>query len=134
MRMCVFPKSYQYNHNEPPFYPFGRDAAGKSDFTRLNPAFFANIERRIADLRAMGIEADLILFHPYDRWGYATMPAEADDRYLRYLLARHLNRRKVSDQSRLAQDQGPDLTLMFSRFCHEKYGGDGAPQGEGSDT
>ena len=36
----------------------------------------------------MGIEADLIVFHPYDRWGYATMPAEADDRYLRYLVAR----------------------------------------------
>ena len=88
IRMCVFPKSYQYNHNEPPFYPFERDAAGKSDFTRPNPAFFAHVEKRIADLRAMNIEADLILFHPYDRWGYSTMPAEADDRYLRYVLAR----------------------------------------------
>jgi hypothetical protein len=88
IRMCVFPKSYQYNHNEPALYPFDRDAAGKSDFTRLNPAYFAHVERRIADLRALGIEADLIVFHPYDRWGYSTMPAEADDRYLRYLLAR----------------------------------------------
>ena len=88
IRMCVFPKSYQYNHNEPPFYPFERDAAGKSDFTHLNPAFFAHIEKRIADLRAMNIEADLILFHPYDRWGYSTMPAETDDRYLRYIVAR----------------------------------------------
>ena len=88
IRMCVFPKSYQYNHNEPALYPFERDSAGKSDFTRLNPAFFAHIEKRIGDLRALGIEADLILFHPYDRWGYATMPAEADDRYLRYVLAR----------------------------------------------
>jgi hypothetical protein len=88
IRMCVFPKSYEYNHNEPPFYPFERDPDGKSDFTRLNPAFFAHIEQRIGDLRVMGIEADLILFHPYDRWGYATMPAEADDRYLKYVLAR----------------------------------------------
>src|SRR4030042_257085 len=36
----------------------------------------------------MGIEADLILFHPYDRWGYANMDAETDDRYLRYIVAR----------------------------------------------
>ncbi len=88
IRMCVFPKSYQYNHNEPPYYPFERKPADVSDFTRPNPAFFAHIEQRIADLRALGIEADLILFHPYDRWGYATMPPEADDFYLRYVLAR----------------------------------------------
>lgn len=88
IRMCVFPKSYEYNHNEPPFYPFERDAAGNSDFTKFNPAFFAHLEQRIADLRVLGIEADLILFHPYDRWGYSKMPAEADDRYLRYVLAR----------------------------------------------
>jgi len=88
IRMCVFPKSYEYNHNEPPYYPFVRDAAGVSDFTRPNPEFFAHIEKRIADLRALNIEADLILFHPYDRWGYSKMPEDADDRYLRYVLAR----------------------------------------------
>ncbi len=88
IRMCVFPKSYEYNHNEPALYPFDRNAQGVSDFSQPNPAFFSHLEQRIADLRRLGIEADLILFHPYDRWGYATMPAEADDRYLRYVLAR----------------------------------------------
>ncbi len=88
IRMCVFPKSYEYNHNEPALYPFERDAAGKSDFTRPNPAYFAHIEDCIAALRKINIEADLILFHPYDRWGYATMSAADDDRYLRYVLAR----------------------------------------------
>lgn len=88
LRMCVFPKSYEYNHNEPDFYPFERSASGVNDYTRFNPAFFRHIEQRIGDLCAAGIEADLILFHPYDRWGFAAMPAEADDRYLRYLLAR----------------------------------------------
>jgi len=88
IRMCVFPKSYEYNHNEPALYPFERNAAGVSDFSRPNPTFYAHLEERIADLRKLNIEADLILFHPYDRWGYATMPAEADDRYLRYVLAR----------------------------------------------
>ena len=88
MRMCVFPKSYVYNQNEPTYYPFERDAAGHNDFTRFNPAFFRHLEQHVRDLAALGIEADLILFHPYDRWGYATMGAEADDRYLRYVMAR----------------------------------------------
>ena len=86
--MCVFPKSYEYNHNEPPYYPFERSAAGENDFSRLNPAFFRHLEERINDLGKLGIEADLILFHPYDNWGFATMPPEADDRYLRYVVAR----------------------------------------------
>ena len=70
MRMCVFPKSYAYNANEPVYYPFENN-----DYTRFNPAFFAHLEKRVADLEALGIEADLILFHPYDRWGYAKMGA-----------------------------------------------------------
>ena len=37
IRMCIFPKSYEYNHNEPSRYPFERDPSGKSDFTRPNP-------------------------------------------------------------------------------------------------
>jgi len=88
IRMCVFPKSYEYNHNEPALYPFERSHDGKSDFAKPNPAFYAHLERRILDLQRLGIEADLILFHPYDRWGYATMSAEDDDAYLRYVLAR----------------------------------------------
>ena len=58
------------------------------------PLLFYDIDTPVtlSCLRSKGgneyIEADLILFHPYDRWGYATMPAEADDRYLRYVIAR----------------------------------------------
>lgn len=88
VRMCVFPKSYEYNHNDPEFFPFERSSAGVNDYTRPNPAFFAHLEKRLADLRALNIEADLILFHPYDSWGFASMPAEADELYLRYLIAR----------------------------------------------
>ncbi len=88
IRMCVFPKSYTYNANEPVYYPFERDAAGHNDLARFNPKFFQHLERRIRDLEALGIEADLILFHPYDRWGYSSMPAEVNDRYLRYTVAR----------------------------------------------
>ena len=88
MRMCVFPKSYQYNTNEPVYYPFERDARGVNDLARFNPKFFQHLERRVRDLQALGIEADLILFHPYDRWGFAAMPPDVNDRYLRYLVAR----------------------------------------------
>jgi hypothetical protein len=42
----------------------------------------------LLELRSIGVEADLILFHPYDKWGYQSMPAEVDDRYLRYVIAR----------------------------------------------
>ena len=87
MRMCVFPKDYVYNQNEPQFYPFPRQG-GRNDYTRFDPAFFRHFEKRVGQLMAMGIEADLILFHPYDRWGYHLMPAEVDDAYLRYLVAR----------------------------------------------
>ena len=42
------------------------------------------------DLRDLGIEADIILFHPYDEghWGFDRMPDDADDRYLRYVVSR----------------------------------------------
>jgi hypothetical protein len=90
MRMCVFPKWYVYNRVEPPLYPFAGDSPSHRDFTRINPAYFQHFERRIAQLSAMGIEADLILFHPYDEghWGFDNMGAENDDRYLRYVIAR----------------------------------------------
>jgi hypothetical protein len=90
VRFCVFPKWYAYNRNEPALYPFaGRPPRGW-DFTRFNPAFFRHLEKRIGQLRDLGIEADLILFHPYDRghWGFDRMGPADDDRYLRYVLAR----------------------------------------------
>jgi hypothetical protein len=90
IRFCVFPKRYQYNQNEPLLYPFEGTPPRSWDFTRFNPRFFQHLERRVADLRDLGIEADLILFHPYDggHWGFDRMPAAADDRYLRYVVSR----------------------------------------------
>jgi len=91
IRFCVFPKRYLWNTNEPILYPFvGNAATTNWDFTRFNPAYFRHIEQRIGDLQKLGIEADLILFHPYDggHWGFDRMPSDADDRYLRYVIAR----------------------------------------------
>ncbi len=88
IRMCVFPKYYAFNRSEPPAYAFARDPEGVNDYTRVNPEFFQHLERRIAQLMHMGIQADVILFHPYDHWGYSNMGAENDDRYVRYAVAR----------------------------------------------
>ena len=88
LRMCVFPKSYLFNTNEPDRYPFARDGEDDWDFTRFDPEFFRHLERRIEQLTGLGIETDLILFHPYDRWGLSELPPAADDRYLQYLVRR----------------------------------------------
>jgi hypothetical protein len=90
LRMCVFPKWYSWNTDEPRIYPFAGTPPDKWDFTRFNPVFFRHLERRVADLLKLGIEADLILFHPYDKghWGFDNMGRRNDDRYLRYVIAR----------------------------------------------
>ena len=95
--MCIFPKWYDWNRNAPVLYPFEGTAPNRWDFTRFNPEFFQHIERRIAQLSDLGIEADLILFHPYDEghWGFDRMPADADDRYLKYVIARFAAYRNV---------------------------------------
>jgi hypothetical protein len=97
LRMCIFPKWYAYNRAEPPLYPFEGTAPDKWDFTRFNPAFFSHQEHCVAQLRQLGIEADLILFHPYDEghWGFDRMDAAHDDRYLRYVVARMAAYRNV---------------------------------------
>ncbi len=88
IRMGVFPKDYPYNTNEPLHACFETGAGGKPDFDRPNPALFQHFDRQVAALCALGIEADIIIFHPYDRWGYADMSAEQDFRYVAYLAAR----------------------------------------------
>lgn len=88
LRMCVFPKSYLFNTNEPELFPYERTADGSWDFTRFNPAFFRKLEHRISQLGKLGVEADVILFHAYDRWGFSEMGAAADDAYVRYVVRR----------------------------------------------
>ncbi len=90
LRMCVFPKSYANNSNEPTLYPFEGTAPNSWDFTRFNPQFFQHLEKRLLSLLDMGIEADLILFHPYDKghWGFDRMDQKTDERYLHYIIAR----------------------------------------------
>ena len=107
IRFCVFPKRYQFNENDPATYPFPGEVKRETspkfslspsstpppdywDFSQFIPEYFQHLEQRIADLQVLGIEADLILFNPYDfgAWGFDRMPAEVNDRYLKYVVAR----------------------------------------------
>lgn len=94
IRMCIFPKWYQYNHGAPPRFPFLRNSE-TNDYTQFDPNFFRHIENCIRQLRDINVEADLILFHPYDHWGFQEMPPEVDDRYLKYVIARFAAYRNV---------------------------------------
>jgi hypothetical protein len=86
LRMCVLPTGPM----SPPEVPFaGQDPDGL-DKTRFNPVFFRHLEERVRDLRDLGVEADVILFHPYDGGvrGLQDMGRETDHAYLRYVIAR----------------------------------------------
>jgi hypothetical protein len=80
VRMCLLPTDSM----KPERTPFA------GSFDRFDPLFFQHFESRVADLLALGIQADLILFHPYDRgvWGFDRMPYEQDAAYLKYVVAR----------------------------------------------
>ncbi|MFE5409017.1 DUF5605 domain-containing protein [Microbacterium sp. NPDC056569] len=88
IRMCLFPKSYLFNANEPVDFVFPGSLEDGFDLERFDPAHFRRLERRIAQLAELGIEADLILFHAYDRWGFADLGPAVDERYLRYVVRR----------------------------------------------
>lgn len=107
IRFCVFPKHYDYNLHEPRSYPYegtpcdssildsdnfndytGRADGNEWDFSRFNVEHFQHIEKSILALQRLGIEADIIVMHPYDRWGFSMMTEAQDDLYWQYVLAR----------------------------------------------
>ena len=114
IRFCVFPKHYDYNLGEPRSYPYEGTPMDSSvltkenfqeytfktegnhfDYTRFNPAHFRHVEWCIEQLQQLGIEADIIMMHPYDRWGFCTMTKEQDDLYWNYAIARFAAYRNV---------------------------------------
>ena len=114
IRFCIFPKHYDYNLGEPRSYPYegtpmdstvltkdnfqeytGKTEGNHFDLTRFNPAHFQHIEWCVEQLQALGIEADLIVMHPYDRWGFSCMTREQDHLYWKYVLARFAAYRNI---------------------------------------
>ncbi|MDA3614388.1 DUF5060 domain-containing protein [Polluticaenibacter yanchengensis] len=99
LRFCVFPKDYSYVKEEPELFAYHQSKKAETiqgktkyywDFTSFNIPFFDSLEKRIDQLDAAGIQADIILFHPYDkkRWGFDSMGYENDLVYLQYITAR----------------------------------------------
>jgi hypothetical protein len=93
VRMCLLPPK-----SAPPYYPYPRDSSGKWDQSRFNPEFFQHYEKRISQLGDAGVQADVILFHPYHKgemeW-FDDLDDAVDDRYLRYVIARFSAYRNV---------------------------------------
>jgi hypothetical protein len=90
-RICVLPKPLGKGPQILPFANSGVSSEGRNgtnDLTRFNPDYFHILEGRLLALQKANIEADLILFHPYDAWGYKAMGSDKDDFYLRYVIAR----------------------------------------------
>jgi len=97
LRFCVFPNNSVYEL--PERYPFRlvshtTDSLGKShytwDFSRFDVGFFQHLEQCVDSLRLMDVQADLILFTPYDGglWGFDRMTPEHNRRYVQYVVAR----------------------------------------------
>lgn len=114
IRFCVFPKHYDYNLGEPRSYPYegtpmdskvltkenfaqytGKTEGNHFDHSRFNPEHFRHIEKCILRLQKLGIEADIIVMHPYDRWGFSQMTKEEDALYWKYCVARFAAYRNV---------------------------------------
>ncbi|HHV10856.1 MAG TPA: DUF4038 domain-containing protein [Clostridiales bacterium] len=88
VRMCVFPKHAIYNSNDPQLYPFEKNDAGAWDVNKPSFSYWDHLEKCLNDLLSLGIETDLILFHPYDRWGFSKLSLSENLVYLDYLLRR----------------------------------------------
>lgn len=115
IRMCMFPKDYKYNHNEPLFYAFEKDSDGNWDPSHPCFAFWDAFEKRLFQLFDAGIQVDLILFHPYDRWGFASMSQENNLIYLEYLL------RRFAALPGLWWSMSNEYDLVFHRTMEEWY-------------
>ncbi len=87
VRLCVFPKDYDFNHNDPECYAFEK-TNGTWDVDRPCFLFWDRLEQRILELQEMGIQVDLILFHPYDKWGFSRFSKEECLVYLGYVVRR----------------------------------------------
>ena len=88
VRHCVFPKFYDYNKEDPELFAFEKDDEGNWNVDRPCFAFWDHLEQVITELSEMGIQSDLILFHPYDKWGFSQLTREECLTYLDYLLKR----------------------------------------------
>lgn len=109
VRYCVFPKDYDYNKNEPQYYAFEKDAEGNWDVNHPCMKFWDHFEKILFKMDEMGIQTDLILFHPYDRWGFSQLSMEDNLTYLEYVI------RRFSAVPSIWWSMANEYDLMFNR-------------------
>lgn len=80
---------FPHRGNQLPITPFEGEK-NNWDFLRPNPEFWRMIDESVQDLGKLGIQADFILFHPYDRgeFGFDKMNDSEKAFYLEYIAAR----------------------------------------------
>lgn len=107
VRFSIFPYHDEFNLDDPQYFPYEgtamsthvltkenyKEYTGSSEnnhfqYSRFNTEYFGHLETCIQELGKAGIEADLVLFHPYDRWGFDTMSEAENDQYLSYVMNR----------------------------------------------
>jgi hypothetical protein len=107
VRFSIFPHHDEYNLFDPQYFPYegtpmsthvlskenvqeytASKKGNHFDLSRFNTEYFRHLETCITELGKAGIEADLVLFHPYDRWGFASMSDKENDMYLSYVTNR----------------------------------------------
>ncbi len=135
IRFCIFPKHYDYNLGEPRSYPYvgtpmdssvltkdnfaeytGKTEGNNFDKFTFNPEHFRHIEKLIGRLMDMGIEADLIVMHPYDRWGFSSMTKVEDDFYWSYVIARFA----AYEAANLLEKEGIKATVI-DMYCLKPF-------------
>ena len=122
--MCVFSKSFYYNHNEPELFPFEKKENGSFDMSKPCEAFWEMLETRIKELDQMEIQCDLILFHPYDRWGFSKMTKDEAMEYLSYAvdMLGHLDNIwwSLANEYDTVLDFPEDWWMDFAKLVKEK--------------
>ncbi len=107
VRFSIFPRHNEYSLDDPQYFPYegtamsthvltkgnvqeytGRNEGNDFNYSRFNPEYFRHLETCITELGKAGLEADLVLFHPYDRWGFASMNDKENDLYISYVMNR----------------------------------------------
>lgn len=96
IRMCILPHHSAFSASTIEHFPFEGSPERDWDYTRFTPSYFQMVEERVEKLLQLGIEADIILFHPYTGpWKLGCMPKNVDIAYLQYVVSRLSSYRNV---------------------------------------
>jgi hypothetical protein len=75
--------------NNDTIFPYEKTSEGKWHFQKFNTHFFQRLDSIIVTLRDQQIEADVILFNPYNnKIGFRDMTREDDTLFVRYIVSR----------------------------------------------